>query len=330
MLKISSERCLSVLALLLTIAFLTACGVSGASPLSSTATSQSSLSRSTISPSTVQVLAGGSQLFSVQIVGLTPHVPSQGPGFPSEAWTVNGIPGGNSVVGTIDSQGLYSAPATVPNPSSVTVGAVINSVRLASATVTLYELETGQLAVSPSTMQFGNVAVGSNLSQTGTLTAGKSSVTVYNANWNGPGFSITGISFPLTIAAGKTASFTATFAPQTTGTAASTVSFVANSHNPTTQQLTGSGVSDSTPPPTEPKVSLNWSSVPSVEGYYVYRGGQTGGPYTKISALQPAASYIDSTVASGEIYYYVVTSLTVGTGESGYSNQVQAVIPPTP
>jgi hypothetical protein len=74
------------------------------------------------------------------------------------------------------------------------------------------------------------------------------------------------------------------------------------------------------------KVILSWISEPSVEGYYVYRGLETGGPYTKISALQPTASYIDNAVKSGKTYYYVVTSLS-SSGESGYSDQVQAVIP---
>ncbi len=75
------------------------------------------------------------------------------------------------------------------------------------------------------------------------------------------------------------------------------------------------------------KVSLSWKSVPSVEGYYVYRGQKTGGPYPDKSALQPVTSFIDKTVESGHTYYYVVTSLTKGEGESGYSDEVQAVIP---
>jgi len=39
-------------------------------------------------------------------------------------WKVNGIIGGNSIVGTISLSGLYAAPAIVPNPASVTVSAV--------------------------------------------------------------------------------------------------------------------------------------------------------------------------------------------------------------
>ena len=39
-------------------------------------------------------------------------------------WEVNGVTSGNSTVGTISTSGTYTAPANVPNPSSVTVTAV--------------------------------------------------------------------------------------------------------------------------------------------------------------------------------------------------------------
>jgi hypothetical protein len=39
-------------------------------------------------------------------------------------WQVNAVAGGNSTVGTISTSGTYTAPANVPNPSSVTVTAV--------------------------------------------------------------------------------------------------------------------------------------------------------------------------------------------------------------
>ena len=39
-------------------------------------------------------------------------------------WDVNGTPGGDTTVGTIDNAGLYTAPAAIPNPASVTVSAV--------------------------------------------------------------------------------------------------------------------------------------------------------------------------------------------------------------
>jgi uncharacterized protein (DUF1800 family) len=41
-------------------------------------------------------------------------------------FSVNGIPGGNSEIGTIDNNGLYTAPAIVPVPNTVNVTAVAN------------------------------------------------------------------------------------------------------------------------------------------------------------------------------------------------------------
>jgi hypothetical protein len=54
-------------------------------------------------------------------------------------WQVNGATGGSAVAGTIDSTGLYSAPAAVPNPASVTVSAVSQAdvTKSGSAAVTI-------------------------------------------------------------------------------------------------------------------------------------------------------------------------------------------------
>jgi len=77
--------------------------------------------------------------------------------------------------------------------------------------------------------------------------------------------------------------------------------------------LSGCGLSSGAdiPPATQRHtVVLNWSPEPSIQGYYVYRGGQTGGPFAKVAGLQTAASYTDNTVSSGQTYYYVVTTLS--------------------
>jgi hypothetical protein len=54
-------------------------------------------------------------------------------------WSVNGVAGGNSIVGTITSAGLYTAPATVPTPPQVTVTAtsVADSTKSASGVLTV-------------------------------------------------------------------------------------------------------------------------------------------------------------------------------------------------
>jgi hypothetical protein len=79
------------------------------------------------------------------------------------------------------------------------------------------EVAASELAVSPSTLDFGKVAVGTHKGVTGTLTAGDSSITVTSADWSGEGYSVSGIVFPLTIGAGQSIPFKVTFAPHRAG-----------------------------------------------------------------------------------------------------------------
>lgn len=184
----------------------------------------------------------------------------------------------------------------------------------------------GQLAVSPTTMTFGSVVVGVNQSLTGTLTASGNSVTVSSIGTTSNEFSVSGIALPRTIAAGTSASFTATFTPTATGTATANLSFVSDTSNtPALLSVSGTGAA-----PPQHSVTLNWNASTSsnVVGYNVYRGGTSGGPYSKInSALDPNTTDVDTSVQGGQTYYYVVTAVDSTGLESGYSNQVQAVIP---
>jgi len=183
---------------------------------------------------------------------------------------------------------------------------------------------SGSLSVGPSTMNFGNVTVGSSKSQTGTLSATSSGVIIQTASWNGTGFSVSGISFPVMVAAGQSVPFTVTFAPQVTGAAMGSISFLSDATNsPGNVALSGTGAQI-----TQHSVSLTWNaSTSSVQGYYIYRGTTSGGPYTRLSALEAGLSYVDSTVASGQTYYYAVTAVDAANTESVYSNQATAVIP---
>ena len=45
------------------------------------------------------------------------------------------------------------------------------------------------------------------------------------------------------------------------------------------------------------------------------------------SSLDASTTYTDNTVVSGQIYYYVVTDVDSELVQSGYTSQVQAVIP---
>lgn len=85
----------------------------------------------TVTPGTASVAAGATQQFTAAGGTVT--------------WSVNGVAGGNSTVGTVSAAGLYTAPATVPSGGKVTVTATstASSTIKASATVTVTAPATG-------------------------------------------------------------------------------------------------------------------------------------------------------------------------------------------
>jgi len=184
---------------------------------------------------------------------------------------------------------------------------------------------SAQLAVTPSTLNFGNVAVGSNQVLSGTLTASNADVTVSSAAWNGSGYSLSGITFPVTVPAGKSVTYSVTFAPASTGNAPGGLSFVSNASNsPAAQAFSGDGTQAS-----QHTVALSWnpSSSPNVVGYYVYRRSANG-QYSKLNlSPQPGTTYTDAQVTSGSTYFYVTTAIDTSNIESTHSNEATAVIP---
>jgi hypothetical protein len=181
---------------------------------------------------------------------------------------------------------------------------------------------SAQISVIPSTISFGDVAIGETNTQTVTISnSGSSSLTLSQANISGNGFSITGLTVPVTIASGQRTNFDVAFTPESASGSSGTLSLVSNaSDSPAVIPVSGSGAHS---------VTLSWAaSTSTVIGYNVYRGSQSGGPYTKLNA-SPAAgtTFTDDTVQAGQTYYYVTTSVDSSNVESGFSNQVSATIP---
>jgi YD repeat-containing protein len=89
-----------------------------------------------VGASAAAALTGGTIQFTVL---------TNGCGDPALLWRVNGIVGGNSTVGTIDVNGLYTAPKTVPVPATVTIRAdSVGCVELfAESTITIVSQFTG-------------------------------------------------------------------------------------------------------------------------------------------------------------------------------------------
>jgi hypothetical protein len=185
---------------------------------------------------------------------------------------------------------------------------------------------TGQLQVTPSTIDFGDASVGSTDTQKAQLTATGADVTVSSATTSSKNFQLNGSAFPFTIPAGHTVPLTVTFVPYGSDSSSAVLSFVSDASNSPDEQVVALRMVG----PVQHKVQLSWKASTSkhILGYYVYRGNRSGGPYKKINgSLDPTTTYTDVHVVAGYKYYYVATAVNVKGQESKYSKQVQAVIP---
>ena len=115
----------------------------------------------TVAPATTTVQTGGSQAFTVTVTNTTNT---------AVTWQVNGVAGGNTTVGTISAAGIYTAPATVPSPATVTVTAAsaADPTRSGSAQVTIRAAAPPpvSVAVMPAT---ANVQTGGTQAFTATV-----------------------------------------------------------------------------------------------------------------------------------------------------------------
>ena len=138
-------RIAATLALCIGIALFTGCAAMGAGNGSSGQTS----SGVTVSPGSSTVRAGDTQQFTAKVTAAMDQ---------TVVWSVNGVMGGNSTVGTISTAGLYKAPAALPTPDSVSIEATSSSDKTLSGKV-MVMLENPVptvTAVSPTAVPVGN------------------------------------------------------------------------------------------------------------------------------------------------------------------------------
>jgi Abnormal spindle-like microcephaly-assoc'd, ASPM-SPD-2-Hydin/Immunoglobulin domain/Immunoglobulin I-set domain len=268
----------------------------------------------TAQPVGKSVLAGQTVTFTVGATGT---------GTLAYQWKKNGtaISGANSV--------SYTTPlASVADNGAQFTVTVTNSVGSATsnpATLTV-GAATFLLNGSTASLNFTNVSIGSNGTLTVTFTnAGNSNVTVSNVAISGAGFAASGVSTGQILTPGQTATLNVTFTPSGTTSVPGSVTVASNATNsPATIALSGTGVQA-----VSHSATLNWvASTSTVAGYNVYRSPVSGTGYAKVSSqLIGSTQYQDTTVLTGQTYFYVVTSSDSSGLESTFSNEATAVIP---
>jgi len=214
----------------------------------------------------------------------------------------------------------YAPPVAGSDGGSISIvgpGVVIPLTGTGAATT------AGQLTLTPASVSFGSVDIGSSSKQIFTVKATGASVTISSASSSNSQFTLPGVSLPLTIASGQSEQLGAVFTPTKAGSASGNLTFASNASNtPSTESMAGTGVS------AQYNVNLSWNaSTSSVQGYNVYRG-TTSGKYSQLnSSLDANTAYTDNTVASGTMYYYAVTAINSKGEESSYSAPLQVKIP---
>jgi hypothetical protein len=98
---------------------------------------------------------------------------------------------------------------------------------------------------SPSSVSFGNVQVGSKQTKYETLTnSGSSALMISQANVSGTGFSLSGLSLPITLNKGDSVTFNVVFTPKAGGSSNGGITVNSNASNSSlTIALSGTGVS---------------------------------------------------------------------------------------
>jgi hypothetical protein len=101
------------------------------------------------------------------------------------------------------------------------------------------------LTATPPTVVFGNVPTGTATTQTIKIAnSGSSSVTVSSVTASGAGLTVSGISAPLTLAAGSSANLTASLKPTAPGAASGTIKVISNATKDSSLQISWSATAE--------------------------------------------------------------------------------------
>lgn len=129
-------------------AWILGCGGGSASPPPSPPPPPTPAVTVSVSPANTNVVLGGQAMFTATVLNTTDTIVN---------WSVNGVPGGNSGLGTITSAGVYTAPADMPSSATVQVTATsqADSSRFATATLSITSDISLSLVPNPASVELG-------------------------------------------------------------------------------------------------------------------------------------------------------------------------------
>ena len=222
-----------------------------------------------------------------------------------------------------------------PTVSGAATGSlVVTSDSSPNATATVSLSGTGAsasnpvLTISATSLNFGSIVIQSSATQVLTLTStGNAPVTISKASITGSGFTISGLTFPVTLNPTIAVKLTVVFTPVAAGTSTGQLTITSNSTSGSTAFVSLSGTATSA----QHSVNLSWSaplnSPAPVSGYRVYRADGNGSFTPLNTSILAQTSYADHSVQSGTAYTYYVTSVDAADVESSPSNQIIVTIP---
>lgn len=223
------------------------------------------------------------------------------------------------------SKGFYPTISSVTKPQTAIITARLNGVSK-SFSISLAPASTSApaMSVNATSIGFGSVAVNTPQEQALKLSStGTAALTVNSAAITGTGFSISGATFPATLAPGQSMTLQVRFDPTKAGAFSGQLSIASNASTRSIP-LTGTGATH--------QVELSWSepapTANRIVAFNVYRAPSGSSAFARVN-LSPdqTATFTDANVQSGTAYDYKVTSLDSAGLESSPSNKISVNVP---
>ena len=185
---------------------------------------------------------------------------------------------------------------------------------------------SASLSATPSSLGFGSQVLNTPTTQITKITnTGSVAVAITQDSVVGSGFSV-GITTPINLNPAQSVNVPVVFDPSAAGTVNGNLALMSNGSTVLSVPLAGTGLT-----PLAHSVDIAWdaSTSATLQGYNVYRGTVSGGPYSKISPTLTTSTllFTDTTPVSGKQYFYVVTAVDTSGAESAASAQVAVTIP---